>query len=103
MSYQIYFKDGGSGLSSVKSTCAGDGIVADAEGYGIVSADDVWYGSVAAAAAGDGIFSASAAGDGSVAGAAGCGIVSADAGYGSAVGCTVVFGRLGKGTDGALC
>ena len=28
MSSQIFFKDGGSGLSSVKYTCAGDGIFA---------------------------------------------------------------------------
>ena len=73
MSSQIFFKDGGYGLSSVKSTCAGGGIVAAAARYGSVAAVE---------------------GDGSVASAAGdC----------SAVGCTVVLGRLGKGKDGALC
>ena len=83
MSFQIFFKDSGAGLSSVKSTCSGDGIVS--------------------AAAGDGCVSASVAGDGSVSDAAGDGIVAADvAGDGSAVGHTGVSGRLRAGADGAL-
>ena len=72
MSYQIFFKDSGVRLSSVKSTCAGCGIVADAARYGSVAAVE---------------------GDGSVYSAAGdC----------SAVGGTRFSGGLGTGADGAL-
>ena len=56
MSYQIFFKDSGVRLSSVKSTCAGYGIVAVAAGYGSVAGAEGGEnggGSVAAAAAGD--------------------------------------------------
>ena len=73
MSSQIFFNDGGDGLSYVKFTCARDGIVA--------------------AAAGDGSVAADAAGDESVA---------ATAGYGSAVGCKGVSGGLVTGADGDL-
>ena len=72
MSYQIFSKYGGAGLSSVKSTC---------EGYGIIYA---------------------AAGDGSAADVAGDGSVVAATGYGSAVVRTGVYDGLGTGSDGAL-
>ena len=62
MSSQIFFKDGGSGLSSVKYTCAGDRIFASAAGYGSVVAAE-GYGN------GDGSVAASAVGYGSVAAA----------------------------------
>ena len=82
MSSQIFFKDGGAGLSSVKSTCSGYGIVAAAEGGGSVTASVVGYGIFAAVA-----------GDGGVSDAAG---------NGSTVGRTGVSGRLEKGADGSL-
>ena len=72
MSFHIFFKDGGDGLSSVKYTCAGNGIVDAAAGYGSV---------------------ADVAGDGSD---------SADVGDGSAVGCTEFYGGLGTVADRAL-
>ena len=87
MSPQIFFKDGGDGLSSVKYTCTGDGIVAAAAG------DGNW----------DGSFSADAARDGSVADdAAGYRSVDAATWGGSEVGCTGVSSVLGTGVDGAL-
>ena len=103
MSYQIFFKDGGAGLSSIKSTCAEDGIVADAAGYWSVAASaGDGDGSVAATVAGDGSFSASSAGDVSFAAASGDGSVASAAGYGSEVGRTGVSGVLGTGVDGSL-
>ena len=83
MSSQIFFKDGGAGLSSVKSTCAWGGIVASI--------------------AGDGIFATVAAGGGIVASVALDGSVAYSAGYGSAVVGTGVSGGLETGADGALC
>ena len=74
MSSHIFFKDGGAGLSFVKSMFAGGVIVAAAAGDG-------------------GVSDASAAGDGSVA---------ADAGDGSTVGRTGVSGGLGTGEDVTL-
>ena len=82
MPSQIFFKDGGAGLSSVKYTCAGDMIVASSAGGGSVDTAAEKYGSVTAVA-----------GDGSV---------SASAGDGSAVGRTGVSDGLGTGADGAL-
>ena len=102
ISSQIFFEDGGAGLYSVKSTCAGDDIVAAASGCGSVSADvGCWngYESVAAAATGDGIVSTTAKGYGSVSVTAGDGIVAADARDGSEVGYMGVSGGLGTGED----
>ena len=48
MSSQIFFKDGGSGLFSIKPACAGGGIVAAAAGGGSVADDASRDGSVAA-------------------------------------------------------
>ena len=96
MSFQIFFNDGGAGLSSAKSTCAGDGIVAAAAGDGSViyyegDGNGGWI--VAADAAGDDIVSAADSGGGSVADAAGDGIE---------VGCKGVSGGLGTGEYRAL-
>ena len=95
MSSQIFFKDYGVGLSSVKSTCAGDGIVAAAAGDGSVSA-------TTSDGNGDVSVDADYAGYGSVADAAGDESVAVAAGDGSAVGRTVVSGGIGTGAYGAL-
>ena len=63
ISSQIFFKDCGSGLFSIKSTCAGDGIVAAAAGGGngggsVADAADLGDGSVSAAVSSDGIIAA---------------------------------------------
>ena len=92
MSSQIFFKYGGSGLSSIKTTFVGGGIVSASAGYRSVSTAD----------AVDGSFDADATGDGIIAAASGDGRVASAAGYGSAVGCTGVSGGLGMGADGAL-
>ena len=102
ISSQIFFKDGGAGLSSVKSTRAGDDIVAAASGYGSFSAaveNGNGYESVAASAAGDGIVSTTAKGYGIVAAAAGDGSVADDARDGSEVGYMGVSGGLGTRAD----
>ena len=96
MSSQIFFKDGGYGLSSIKSTSAGDGVVTTDTGDG--NGD----GSVGASTSGDGSVSDAATENWSVASAAGDGSVDAATGDGSAVGRTGVSGRLRIGVDGAL-
>ena len=81
------FNEGKTGLSSVKYTCAGGGIVADAAGDGGV-ADSEGGGN------GDGSADDVASVDGSVAAASG---------YGSAVYHRGVSGGLATGSDGAVC
>ena len=95
MSYQIFFKDCGAVLFSVKSRCTWYGIVADAARDGIIS-------SAEGCGNGDGSVSASPAGDGSVSAAAGHGTIAADAGYGSAAGLMRVSDGIGTGENGAL-
>ena len=80
MSYQIFFKNGGAELSSIKSTCAGNGIVAAATGDG--NKDD----GVAAASEADWIVAYHDEGNGSVAAATYYGSVDAALGDGSTVG-----------------
>ena len=80
-------------MSSVKSTRAGDDIVAAASGYGSFSA---------AVENGDGIVSTTSKVYGSVASAAGYGIVADYARDGSEVGYMGVSGGLGTRADGFL-
>ena len=86
MPSKIFFKDGGAGLSSIKSTFVGDGSVDSASGDGGV-ADSEGSGNR------DGSVSDAAAGDG---------IVAVTTGHGSAVGCMGVSCGLGMGADGSL-